>query len=53
MGGCWFCYTQTDDMLFDVEWDTYVHAQCIRDALAREPDHPEADLMRYLIEEPL
>jgi hypothetical protein len=51
---CWFC--RQDDrfeaLLFDWEFDTFVHASCIRDALATFPNHPEARLMKYLLENP-
>lgn len=54
-GGCWFCYTDTNTeqlpLLFDVEFDTYVHQECIRVALQGDPEHPEARCMCYLLEE--
>lgn len=50
-GGCWFCYRKTDGLVFDREFDTFVHSDCIVSVLAEEPDHPEAYLMRYLIED--
>lgn len=54
-GGCWFCYTDecTDQLplVFDTEFDTWVHRECIRVALLADPEHPEARAMRYLIEE--
>lgn len=49
--GCWFCSTKTDDMMFDTEFDTFLHKDCLIQALRREPDHPEARLMAYLLEE--
>ena len=49
-GGCWFCYTQDDSLLFDTEFDTYVHEKCIREALKRDPEHPEAQCMTYLLD---
>lgn len=48
-GGCWFCYTQSDDMLFDGEFDTNVHKECLEAELKANPDHPEAQLMAYLL----
>ncbi|MCB5368974.1 hypothetical protein [Collinsella aerofaciens] len=52
-GGCWFCHTAPEDkpMLFDIEFDTYVHEDCLRKALEEEPDHPEAGIMAYLLED--
>ena len=48
-GGCWFCSTADGDMLFDTEFDTYVHEQCLRNTLAGDPEHLEARLMAYLV----
>ena len=50
-GGCWFCYRKDDNLVFDTEWDTFVHTACIEKALKENPDHPEATLMKYLLEE--
>jgi hypothetical protein len=50
-GGCWFCYTQSDDMLYEGEFDTGVHKECLEAELRAHPDHPEARLMSYLLEE--
>lgn len=48
-GGCWFCSEDETDA-FDTEFDTNLHLDCLRETLAREPDHPEAVHMRYLLE---
>lgn len=29
-GGCWYCYDDQGWMQFSLEFDTYVHADCIR-----------------------
>jgi hypothetical protein len=50
-GGCWFCWTDVGNMVFDMEWDTYVHIECIRKVLRKDPEHPEARPMRYLLED--
>jgi hypothetical protein len=50
-GGCWFCHRKTDDMVFDTEFDTYLHLDCLRKALEEDPDHPEAKVMSYLLEQ--
>lgn len=50
-GGCWFCYTEDEgEWLFDREFDTYVHKACLVQALKEEPDNPEANFMRYLLD---
>lgn len=49
-GGCWFCCTKTDDMLFDTEFDTYLHESCLRHELEHRPDNPEAQIMKYLLD---
>ncbi len=48
-GGCWFCYRDDGEMFFDVEFDTWVHELCLRDKLTTDPEHPEAQLMSYLL----
>lgn len=51
-GGCWFCYTDDEGpWFFDVEWDTYVHERCLRAVLKEDPENPEANFMRYLLED--
>lgn len=49
-GGCWFCHTKTNDMLFDTEFDTYLHEKCLRSELENCPENPEAQIMSYLLE---
>lgn len=48
-GGCWFCYKKTDDMLFDTEFDTFLHEDCLRKELKECPENPEAQIMSYLL----
>jgi hypothetical protein len=47
---CWFCRRNDDDLVLDTEFDTYVHRKCIKQALKDDPNHPEATLMKYLLE---
>ena len=46
-GRCWFCGRDTGELHFDEEFDTYVHLDCIRKALAEGDE--EAKLMAYLL----
>jgi len=48
-GGCWFCYKKDDNMVFDTEFDTNVHIDCLKKALNKDPNHPEAKYMKYLL----
>ena len=52
-GGCWFCgrVDSSLTLLFDFEFDTYVHKECLHTELMVDPDHPEAKFMAYLLEE--
>ncbi|WP_172455358.1 hypothetical protein [Paenibacillus sp. BIHB 4019] len=50
-GGCWFCSTKTDDMVFDTEFDTYLHENCRRKELENDPDNIEAQIMSYLLKD--
>ena len=47
-GGCWFCHIKDDNLVFDTEFDTYVHINCIKKEL--ESGHEsEAIFMTYLL----
>jgi len=46
---CWFCGKDGCDA-FDTEFDTFLHIECLRAALEKEPDHPEATHMKYLLD---
>jgi len=48
-GGCWFCFVRNADLTFDGEFDTYVHAQCIKRELVFNPSNEEAHIMSYLL----
>lgn len=48
-GGCWFCFRGECDA-YDGEFDTNLHIRCLRQVLEEYPDHPEAQLMQYLLE---
>lgn len=48
-GGCWFCLNDEGEMLFDTEFDTWIHEECLRSELKENPDNPEAQLMKYLL----
>lgn len=47
---CWFCGKDKTDT-FDIEFDTYLHINCLRTALSVDPKHQEAILMKYLLKE--
>ncbi len=48
--GCWFCESRGGDLVFDTEFDTPVHIDCIRMALAQNETNQEAQLMKYLLQ---
>src|SRR5690606_28353850 len=41
-GGCWYCHTADENLVFSIEWDAYVHLACVREALERDPQDAEA-----------
>jgi hypothetical protein len=43
-GGCWYCCTKTENMWFSMEFDTYVHESCLREAL-EDKTNREAQIM--------
>jgi hypothetical protein len=52
-GGCWFCHRNDGELVFEDEFDTFVHINCIRVAL-KDSDksgkpYQEAELMAYLL----
>ena len=48
-GGCWYCETEDDDLVYDCEFDTMVHIKCIEEALQRNPNDAEAKFFKYLL----
>lgn len=50
MTGCWFCGKEDGEMLFDGEFDTFLHEECLREDFAKG-DNPEIKFMAYLLEE--
>lgn len=52
-GGCWFCWQKDDLLVFEREFDTYVHLDCIRENLksSSEGCRLEAEIMNYLLVE--
>jgi len=46
--GCWFCGIKDKDLVFEVEFDTNVHVDCVRTRLKEDPLDPEANLMKHL-----
>ena len=48
-GGCWFCNIKNEELVFDTEFDTNVHIECIITALKHNSEHPEAKHMKYLL----
>lgn len=47
--GCWFCCIRNADLVFDGEWDTMVHIQCVKRELVFNPQNEEAWHMNYLL----
>ena len=52
---CWFClkYFNINEIgvIFDYEFDTYLHLECLKIELKENPENPEAQLMTYLLEQ--
>lgn len=46
---CWFCQKNGCDE-FDVEFDTFLHMNCLVNELDSVEPNPEAELMRYLLD---
>lgn len=49
-GGCWYCYDDAPQgLVFDTEFDTFVHLSCLNEAV-KNPNDEEAQIMAYLLE---
>lgn len=48
---CWFCGKSEGEMVFDTEFDTTLHLSCLKKELQLDPENPEANIMKYLLEE--
>lgn len=49
-GGCWFCHDDAPQgLVFDGEFDTFVHISCLKEAIKNSNDE-EAQIMSYLLE---
>lgn len=44
-GGCWYCHTKDDDLVFCCEFDTYVHKNCALNAIKIDPNDREAQII--------
>lgn len=47
---CWFCCHDAGEMVYDSEFDTYLHLDCLKKALSKDPEDPEAKFMSYLLD---
>lgn len=41
-GGCWYCFTKEDGLVFSREFDTYLHLPCLERYLKANPNDEEA-----------
>lgn len=49
-GGCWYCNDDAPQgLVFDTEFDTFVHLSCLNEAV-KDPNDEEAQIMAYLLE---
>jgi len=44
-GGCWYCNTKDDDLVFCFEFDTFVHMECAKKAIDNDPEDREAQII--------
>lgn len=44
-GGCWYCFTTDDDLVFCSEFDCNVHLECARTAVKKDPEDREASII--------
>lgn len=41
-GGCWYCWTAEDGLVFSIEFDTYLHLICLERFFKANPTDEEA-----------
>lgn len=50
---CWYCKQEClendMDVAFDYHYDTFLHLNCLRNILYMNPNNPEAQIMKYLL----
>lgn len=52
-GGCWYCHTKDDNLVFCWEFDTYIHEACAKRAITDDPEDREAQIIcRELFKQP-
>lgn len=45
-GGCWYCCDDNRlDLVFCHEFDTFVHLNCVREAVSADPNDQEAQII--------
>lgn len=44
-GGCWYCHRKDGSLVFDCEFDTFVHKSCTAKALKTDPRDREARII--------
>lgn len=49
-GGCWYCERVDEDLVYDDEFDTMIHLDCVRQVLKYNPNDLEVQFLSYLIE---
>lgn len=49
-GGCWYCKLNDCDV-YDSEFDTMLHLDCLKRVLEIDPNHPEAIVQSYLLDD--
>lgn len=45
-GGCWYCGEDEGEMVLSAEFDTYLHIDCLKDALYADPGDQEAQILK-------
>ena len=45
-GGCWYCHNDDGEMVFSMEFDTYLHLECIQTAAKAFADDPEVKIFK-------
>lgn len=46
-GGCWYCHKDDQPLYFCMEFDTYIHIECIKKCIESQTDYdPELEVIR-------
>jgi hypothetical protein len=50
-GGCWYCHNKDEGLVFCMEFDTFIHIDCIKEQIASLPPECEDQELKIIARE--